>query len=124
MNTLTSAARLATAAATARPISNLSIRAGTVGFFLRLGEGGIAAPPPVAALPGSGGAAWDATGAAVPVGAAAAGVGILTVGAEVGFGGKVIRTVSFFGWILIVSSVLFTTGASTLGSTLIESGEP
>jgi hypothetical protein len=51
-------------------------------------------------------------------------VGILTVGAEVGFGGKVIRTVSFFGWILIVSSVLFTTGASTLGSTLIESGEP
>jgi len=44
-----------------------------------------------------------ATGAAVAAGAAGAGAGILIVGAAVGLGGKLIRTVSFFGCTLAAS---------------------
>ena len=47
--------------------------------------------------PAAAGAAAGAAGAGVAA-ATAAGVGILIVGAAVGFGGKLIRTVSFFGW--------------------------
>jgi hypothetical protein len=48
-----------------------------------------------------------ATGAAAPaVGAPGASVGNLIVGAEVGFGGKLMRTVSFFGWTLDASAGL------------------
>jgi hypothetical protein len=59
------------------------------------------------------GAAAEGVPAAVvaPVGAGAAGglppaagAGILIVGAAVGFGGKLIRTVSFFGWTLAGSA--------------------
>src|SRR5204862_1599200 len=42
-------------------------------------------------------AAVVATGAAAAAGAVEAGAGILIVGAAVGFGGKLIRTVSFLG---------------------------
>ncbi len=119
MNTLTSAAIPATAAVTARPISSLSTLAGAAVGFLRFGGGGVAPPDTGGtALGGSGGAAWPATGAAVAVGAAAAGAGILTVGAEVGFGGRVIRTVSFLGVTLIESATLGT--ASTFGVTGID----
>ena len=44
-----------------------------------------------------------ATGAAAAAGAAGAGAGILIVGAAVGLGGKLIRTVSFFGCTLAAS---------------------
>src|SRR5436853_177535 len=43
------------------------------------------------------GGAAAAVGAAAAAGAAAAGAGILIVGAAVGFGGKLMRTVSFLG---------------------------
>ena len=59
------------------------------------------------ALPVTGAAAVDvAAGAAGAggAGAAAAGVGILIVGAAVGLGGKLIRTVSFFGCTLAASA--------------------
>src|SRR5882724_1610813 len=49
------------------------------------------------------GAGVAATGAAAAAGAAGAGAGILIVGAAVGLGGKLIRTVSFFGWTLAAS---------------------
>src|SRR5215469_9461010 len=66
-----------------------------------------------------------ATGAAVPAGLGAAGaapgmppgapvggrVGNLIVGAADGLGGKVIRTVSFFGWTLPVDFFMGVTGA-------------
>jgi len=55
-------------------------------------------------------AAAAATGAAEPltVGGAVPGakVGSLIVGAEVGLGGKLMRTVSFFGWTLEASAGL------------------
>lgn len=58
-----------------------------------------------AAVPaGATGAA--AAGAAAAVLGAADGAGILMVGAEVGFGGRLIRTVSFLGWILAASAGL------------------
>jgi len=50
-----------------------------------------------AAGAGGAGAAVTATGAAAAAGAVEAGAGILIVGAAVGFGGKLIRTVSFLG---------------------------
>ena|SRR5437879_3289359 len=49
------------------------------------------------------GAGAPAIGAAAAGGAAGAGAGILIVGAAVGLGGKLIRTVSFFGCTLAAS---------------------
>ena len=49
------------------------------------------------------GAGAPATGAAAAAGAMGAGAGILIVGAAVGLGGKLIRTVSFFGCTLAAS---------------------
>ena len=66
-----------------------------------------------AAAPGRGGVgAWAGAAAAAPMGAPGAGpapgppggrVGNLIVGAAEGLGGKLIRTVSFFGWTFPVS---------------------
>lgn len=50
--------------------------------------------------------AFGATGAAAATETEAAGAGILIVGAAVGLGGRLIRTVSFFGWILAASAGL------------------
>src|SRR5213596_3387477 len=50
------------------------------------------------------GACAAATGAAAAAGAAGAGAGIFIVGAAVGLGGKLIRTVSFFGCTLAASA--------------------
>jgi hypothetical protein len=56
-----------------------------------------------------------AAGAAVAAERPAAGrVGNLIVGAEVGLGGKLMRTVSFFGWTLPVS-VFFGGAGGTVG---------
>jgi hypothetical protein len=59
---------------------------------------------------GAGGAVGrEAVGAAVPVEVAwlaCASVGNLIVGAEVGLGGKLMRTVSFLGWTLAASAGL------------------
>ncbi len=52
------------------------------------------------------GAAAAEAGAAAAVVGAAEGAGILMVGAEVGFGGRLIRTVSFFGCIFAASAGL------------------
>ena len=46
----------------------------------------------------------------------AEGAGILIVGAAVGLGGKLIRTVSFFGWILPDSPGLGPDGAAAAGA--------
>src|SRR5206468_5712701 len=67
-----------------------------------------------AGVGGAGVGAWAAAGAAAATGAAAeaaacavgAGAGILIVGAAVGFGGKLIRTVSFLGCTFAASAGL------------------
>ncbi len=62
-----------------------------------------------AALDGAGAAATTATGAAAPLvggGVPGASVGNLIVGADVGLGGKLMRTVSFLGWTLEASAGL------------------
>ena len=59
------------------------------------GVGGVGAAARVTGAATGAGAA--ATGAAAPAAALGAGAGIFIVGAAVGFGGKLIRTVSFFG---------------------------
>ena len=65
------------------------------------GVGGIgAAARATGAAGGAIGAGAAATGAAAAAAALGAGAGILIVGAAVGLGGKLIRTVSFFGWTL------------------------
>jgi len=53
---------------------------------------------------GAGAGAMATGAAAAAVGAAGAGAGILIVGAAVGLGGKLIRTVSFFGCTLAASA--------------------
>ena len=55
---------------------------------------------------GAAGAAGAAAEAAAAVGAVGAGAGILIVGAAVGFGGKLIRTVSFLGCTFAASAGL------------------
>ena len=75
--------------------------------------GGASRPVAVGAAAGRGagvggagacaGAGAPAIGAAAAGGAAGAGAGILIVGAAVGLGGKLIRTVSFFGCTLAAS---------------------
>ena len=59
------------------------------------------------------GAATDTEAAAAGAGA---GAGILIVGAEVGFGGRLIRTVSFFGWILAASAGLGGSESTGVGT--------
>ncbi len=56
-----------------------------------------------AAWLGSGAACCGTEGADAEEGACG-GAGILMLGADAGFGGKVIRTVSFFGWTLEASA--------------------
>ena len=124
---LTTAPRAVTAAAIARPTSSaLILRAAETVPGRRAGAGAEAAagrltlePVPVggraagagaAAVGGRGGGGAGAVGAEVlaPVGVAAgppAGrVGNLMVGEDAGLGGKLIRTVSFFGWTLAASA--------------------
>ena len=89
------------------------------------GAGGTRGDAAGAAADGRGAGAWAASGAAAAGGAAAsagagapvtggaaaaftdaegaAGFGILIVGAAVGFGGRLMRTVSFLGWTLALS---------------------
>src|SRR5580658_7032357 len=77
----------------------------TPGLGAALGAAGAG----VAAALGGAAAPTEATGAAEPLaGGAAPGarVGSLIVGAEVGLGGKLMRTVSFFGWTLAASAGL------------------
>ncbi len=69
-----------------------------------------AAAPPVA---GAAGAEADTEAAATGAGA---GAGILMVGAEVGFGGRLIRTVSFLGWILAASAGLGGSESTGVGT--------
>jgi hypothetical protein len=81
--------------------------------------GPVAGPATRAAVPAAGGdggaGAREATGAATGAAAAlgaddadppGARVGSLIVGADVGFGGKLMRTVSFFGWTFEASAGL------------------
>lgn len=120
MNTRTSAASATTAAAMARTLSTVSYppdvaytgaaagragagveaRGAATGAAVDVGAGAAARG---AAATGTDGAAAGAAAEAAAAGAAAwiaEGAGILIVGAAVGFGGKLMRTVSFFGWIL------------------------
>ena len=69
--------------------------------------GGVGTFEAAGAATGAGGAAWAATGAAWDAAGGAepgASVGSLIVGADVGLGGKLIRTVSFLGWTLEASA--------------------
>jgi hypothetical protein len=114
------AARLATIAAMARPLSN-PVKPENTGAATGRGAGAgaalaVVAGPPVlagaaatAAAAGAADAGLGAAGAAATAtatgaaaleggGAPGANVGNLIVGAEVGLGGKLMRTVSFFGW--------------------------
>ena len=117
MNNLTATSTATKAATTARATS-IPLTAEPEADDRR-GAGGRGAAPPAAtgrgAAPGAGvGAAGavvgaDATAKAVGApgaGATAAGAGILMVGAAVGLGGKLIRTVSFFGCTLAASAGL------------------
>jgi hypothetical protein len=114
MNITTNAARLATAAAMANPVSK-PLTAGA-GAWRGIGEGrvplagaavGRGAVVGAAADEEDGTAAGAATGAAAVTGRGAAeGAGILMLGAAVGLGGRLIRTVSFFGCTLAASAGL------------------
>lgn len=64
-----------------------------------------------AAAAAAGAAAAEAAGAAAAA-LTAAGAGILMVGEAVGFGGRLMRTVSFFGWTLAASAGFGGTGAA------------
>ena len=99
-----------------RPLDLTGAAAGRVGPVLvggpalvaEAGAAGAAAgrcARPGLATPGGGGAGTSGDGAEGGGGAAAAGAtdGSLTVGAAVGLGGKVMRTVSFLGWTLAAS---------------------
>lgn len=118
MKTRTKASRPTTAAAIARPLST-TLRVGAAGIGRGAGAGrGAAGAAATAGRDATAGPAVAGVGALVPVvpatGAAGAGVaaataagdGILIVGAAVGFGGKLIRTVSFFGCTLADSEGL------------------
>ena len=106
------------AAAIAKPLSNPLTPAGraTGRWGTVAGRGGAAAACGRAGGAAGGGGAVGAaaeTGAAVELGAAtvggaaaAAGEGILIVGEVVGLGGRLIRTVSFFGCTLAASAGL------------------
>jgi hypothetical protein len=135
------AAKPATAAAIARIVST-GLSAGAAATATGAGRGtgagataagraatGAAAPARGAAAgaAGAGAAAVKAgagAGAAPPVGPPGGRVGNLIVGAADGLGGKLIRTVSFFGWTFPVSFLGGTAPAGTLGmfSAIIKQG--
>jgi hypothetical protein len=110
MNITTKAARPATAAAIANPVSNPL----TAGAEAWRGAGGRC--PGLGAAVGRGGgvvlgeaadcAAGAAAGAAAVTVRGAEGAGILMLGAAVGLGGRLIRTVSFLGCTLAASAGL------------------
>jgi hypothetical protein len=115
MNITTKAARPATAAAMANPVSK-PLTAGA-GAWRGIGEGRVPVPGAAVGRGAVVGAAADeeegtaagaaATGAAAATGRGAAeGAGILMLGAAVGLGGRLIRTVSFFGCTLAASAGL------------------
>lgn len=122
--TVPAAAKLTTAAMMAKALSKPLIAetgagawrgAGAAGGDIaeRCAVGGAAtrAPePPVGGAGGFGPVAGAATGAAAEVvlggGAPVGNVGNLIVGEAVGFGGKLMRTVSFLGWTLAASAGL------------------
>ncbi len=121
--TRTKATTPRTAAATASPLSNIVIPVTEGAIALREGARGAAAAAEGGGTvdegrdAGAGGGlpAGGAGGAgeAAALGAVAtAGVGILIVGAAVGFGGRLIRTVSFLGWTLAASAGLGGAGAA------------
>src|SRR5438552_9068287 len=83
------------------PVMTGARRCGGAGRPVAVGAAGAAAGR--GAGVGGAGACAPATGAAAAEGAAGAGAGILMVGAAVGLGGKLIRTVSFFGCTLAAS---------------------
>jgi hypothetical protein len=90
----------------------LGAAAGAAGFavvagVVRAGAGAGAGAAGAGALEGAGAAATGAA-AEAPEGGGVPGakVGSLIVGAEVGFGGKLMRTVSFLGWTLEASAGL------------------
>ncbi len=106
MKTRASANAPTNAAAMARPLSNpltpaaAAGREGADGFMVGAGAEAavaVARPTGVDAAVGGGGGEATATGAAAPEGTEADGAGILIVGAAVGFGGRLMRTVSFLG---------------------------
>jgi len=104
----TSTATLMSAAATASPLSSpltdatamdgRGMGAGRDGAAAAVGRGAGVGGAGVGACAAPAGAATGALAiGAAAAGAAGAGAGILIVGAAVGLGGKLIRTVSFFG---------------------------
>lgn len=109
MNTRTRANTVTTAAAMASPLSTM-LRPAAAGMGRGAGTGREAGAGAAAAgrVPAAGEAAGALVTGAAATGAAGAGVaaataagdGILIVGAAVGFGGRLIRTVSFLGWTL------------------------
>lgn len=121
MKTRTSTSTAMIAATTARPRSRPLIDA-TGAMCLGAGAGFDAGAAAVAVGAGAGAergagvgaegieagaaAAGPDTGAAAAAGAMGAGAGILIVGAAVGFGGKLIRTVSFLGCTFAASAGL------------------
>jgi hypothetical protein len=118
MKTRTNANIPTMAAPMAKPLSTM-LRAGAEGMGRDIGRGAAAgaataarAPPWVVGAPPVGPVVVDPAVAATGAGGAgvaaatAAGDGILIVGAAVGFGGKLMRTVSFFGCTLADSEGL------------------
>ncbi len=111
MNNRTASASATKAAASARPLSKPLTAGAREGIAGR--EGALGAERGAAATACEG-AAWAETGAAAvgadgtgaAAAAATAGAGILIVGAAVGFGGRLMRTVSFLGWTLAASAGL------------------
>ena len=82
-----------------------------------IGDGGLWATGAAVPIFGAGGAIGAALAvcAVTVLGPAGGNVGSLIVGAAVGFGGKLMRTVSFFGCTLPVSFFGGTAPAGTLG---------
>ena len=123
---LPTANKAATMAAKARILSNVLTVDGDFGAGAGRGAGAVVArgaaavgaAAGAAALRGAAGAgalgAMAGAGAALaaPVGPPGGSVGSLMVGAAEGFGGKLMRTVSFLGWTLPVS---FFGGTAPLG---------
>ena len=116
MNTRASARAPTNAAAMARALSNpltpgLAAERGGAAFMAGAGaeaavaaRGAAGAAEAEAAAAGGGDGGVTATGAAAPAGTDAEGAGILIVGAAVGLGGKLMRTVSFLGWTFAASA--------------------
>src|SRR5580658_1489441 len=96
---------LGAAAGAGAGLAEVAVAATRAGPALEAGGTGAAG-----ALDGAeAGAAAEAIGAAAPLpggGAPGARVGSLIVGADVGLGGRLMRTVSFFGWTLAASAGL------------------